>query len=63
MSALTFLYGSETWTINASERSYMHASEIKCLRTVKKCRKMNHLTNDSMGSEFKICNINFKIIR
>ena len=57
MAILTFLYGLETWTINASERSKMQVSKIKCLRIAKKCTKINHLNNDSMRSDFKIRNI------
>ena len=57
-----YLYGSETWNINTREQYKIQASEMKILRTIKQCTNIEHLTNDSIHSNLKIHNINYKII-
>ena len=48
--------------INTNEQSKMQASEMKFLISVKGCTRKDHLTNDSIRSDLKTCNINHKII-
>lgn len=61
MATPILLYGSETWTVNTTEQSRIQASEMKFLRAVKKCTRMDRLTNDSIRDDLKIYNINHKI--
>ena len=37
--------------------------KIKCLRVIQECTGTNHVTNDSIRSALKMCNINHTIIR
>ena len=62
MATPTFLYRSESWINNTSERCKIQASEMKFLQSIKKCTRLDHLTNDSIRSDLKIYNINLKII-
>ena len=55
MEKPTFVYESETYTVNANKRLNIQASKMKFLKTVKICKEHNftvlnktgHLNNDS----------------
>ena len=63
MATPIFLYGSETWVINTSDQSKIHASEIKFLRSVTgcTCTRLDHLTNDSIRCDLNNYNTNYVI--
>jgi hypothetical protein len=42
----TFLYGSENWTLTASQRRRIDAAEMKFLRPLAGCTLYDHKTND-----------------
>ena len=48
--------------INTSRQSKMQASEMKFLRLVKRCTRLDHLTNNFICSNLKIYSIYHKII-
>ena len=47
----TFLYGSENWTLTASQRRRIEAAEIKLLRPLAGHTFNDHKTNDSILRE------------
>jgi len=53
----TFLYGSENWTLTASQRRRIEAAEIKLLRPLAGYTLYDHKTNDFMCRELKITGI------
>jgi hypothetical protein len=44
----TFLYGSENWTLTASQRRRLEAAEMKLLRPLEGYALYDHKTNDSI---------------
>jgi hypothetical protein len=44
----TFLYGSENWTLTASQRQRIEAAEMKLLRPLAGCALYDYKTNDSI---------------
>jgi hypothetical protein len=50
----TFLYGSENWTLTASQRQRIAAAEIKLLRPLAGYALYDHKTNDSIHHELQI---------
>ena len=50
----TFLYGSENWTVTASQRRKIEAAEMKLLRPLAGCTLHDHKTNDFIRRELKI---------
>jgi len=50
----TFLYGSENWTVTASQRRRIEAAEMKLLRPLAGCTLRDHKTNDFIRRELKI---------
>jgi hypothetical protein len=44
----TFLYGSENWTLTASQRRRIEAAKMKLLRPLAGCALYDHKTNDSI---------------
>jgi hypothetical protein len=44
----TFLYGSENWTLTASQRRRIEAAEMKLLRPLAGHTVIDHTTNDSI---------------
>ena len=57
----TFSYGSENWAINTRQEFKVQASEMKFVLIVKECTIMDHLIENSIWYDLKICNINHKI--
>src|SRR5215475_14176243 len=49
----TFLYGSENWTLPASQRRRIEAAEIKLLRPLAGYALYDHKTNDSIRRELQ----------
>ena len=59
--APTFLYGSENWTVTASQRRRIEAAEMKLLRPLAGYTLHDHKTNDFIRREPKIMGILDKI--
>jgi len=57
----TFLYGSENWTLTASQRRRIEAGEMKLFRPLAGCTLYDHKTNDSISRELQITCILDKI--
>jgi hypothetical protein len=57
----TFLYGSENWTLTASQRRRIEAAGMKLLRPLAGCTFYDHKANDSIRSELQITCILDKI--
>jgi len=49
----TFLYGSENWTLTASQRRRIEAAEMKLLRPLAGYTLYDHKTNDSVRRELQ----------
>jgi hypothetical protein len=58
---LTFLYGSENWTLTASQRRRTEAAEMKLLRHLAGYTPYDHKANDSIRREIQITCILDKI--
>jgi len=57
----TFLYGSENWTITASQRRRIEAAEMKSLRPLAGYTLYDNKTNDYILREVRITGILDKI--
>ena len=57
----TFLYGSESWTLTASQRRRIEAAEMKLLRPLARYTLYDHKTNDYIRRELWITGILEKI--
>ena len=57
----TFLYGSENWTLTASQRRRIEAAELKLLRPLAGYTLYDHKTNNSIRKELRITRILDKI--
>ena len=57
----TFLYGSENWTLTASQRRRIEAAEMKLLRPLAGYTLYDHKTNNSIRKELRITSILDKI--
>jgi len=57
----TFLYGSENWTLTASQRRRIDAAEMKLLRPLAGYTLHDHKTNDFIRRELKFTGILDKI--
>src|SRR5215813_2474009 len=57
----TFLYGSENWTLTASQRRRTEAAEMKLLRPLAGYTLYDHKANDSIRRELQITCILDKI--
>jgi hypothetical protein len=49
----TFLYGSENWTLTASQRRRIEAAEMKLLRPLAGYTLYDHITNNSICRELQ----------
>ena len=58
---LTFLYGSENWTVTALQRRRIEAAEMKLLRPLAGYNHYDHKTNDYIRCEIRITGILDKI--
>ena len=50
----TFLYGSENWTLTASQRRRIEAAEVKLLRPLAGYTRYDHKTNVYIRRELQI---------
>jgi len=57
----TFLYGSENWTLTASQRRRIEAAEMRLLRPLAGYTLYDHKTNNAIRKELRITNILDKI--
>jgi hypothetical protein len=57
----TFLYGSENWTLKASQRRRIEEAEMKLLRSLAGYTLYDHKTNDYIRRELQITGILDKI--
>jgi len=57
----TFLYGSENWTLTASQRRRIEAAEMRLLRPLAGYTLYDHKTNNSIRKELRITSILDKI--
>ena len=57
----TFLYGSENWTLTASQKRRIEAAEMKLLRPLAGYTLYDHKTNNSIRKELRITSILDKI--
>ena len=57
----TFLYGSENWTLTASQRRRIEAVEMKSLRPLAGYTLYDHKTNDYIRRELRITSILDKV--
>jgi hypothetical protein len=53
----TFLYGSENWTVTASQRRRIEAAEMKLLRPVAGYTLYDHKTNEYIHRELWIAGV------
>jgi hypothetical protein len=54
MATPTLLYGSETWILNARDKSRIQASEMRFLRSVKRCTMEDKIRNEEIREELRI---------
>jgi hypothetical protein len=54
MANLVLLYGCETWTLKKRDWNRIQAAEMKYLRTVKGCTKIDELRNVVIQNELGI---------
>jgi hypothetical protein len=62
MAVTVLLYGSETWTMRKKDWNRIQAAEIKYLRTVKGCIRLDQITNEDIRNELGISPLSEKII-
>jgi len=56
------LYGSETWTIKASDARRITATEMKCMRRTAGCTWADYKTNAQIAKELKITPVLDKLL-
>ena len=61
MAVPMLLYGSETWVESKAEKSRIQAAEMRFLRRVKGCTRLDRFRNDDIRRELDIFSINRKI--
>jgi len=57
------LYGSETWTLRKRDWNRIQAAEMKYLRTVKGCTRLDQIRNEDIRNELGISPLSEKIIQ
>jgi hypothetical protein len=57
----TLLYGSENWTLTASQRRKIEAADMKLLRPLEGYTLYDHKTRDSIRHELQITCTQYKI--
>jgi hypothetical protein len=61
MAVPVLMYGSEVWTIKKKDISRIQSAEMKFLRSVKGCTRMDHIRNEEIRTELEIYAIQDKI--
>jgi hypothetical protein len=49
-----FLYGSESWTIKARDLNGIQSVEMRFVRTVKGCARLDHIKSEDIRNELKL---------
>jgi hypothetical protein len=62
MAVPVLLYGIETWTSRKRDWNRIQASEMKYLRTVKGCTRLEGIRNEDIRNELGISPLSEKII-
>jgi hypothetical protein len=60
MTAPVLMYGSEAWITKKKDISRIQSAEMKFLRSVKRCTRMDHIRNE-IRTEFEMYEIQDKI--
>jgi hypothetical protein len=61
MTAPVLMYGSEAWITKKKDISRIQSAEMKFLRSVKGCTRMDHIRNEEIRTELKMYAIQNKI--
>jgi hypothetical protein len=61
MALPVLLYGSGTGTIQTKDMSKIQAREMRYLRSVKGCTKLDHIKNEDIRKELDIDSTQYKI--
>jgi hypothetical protein len=62
MTIPVLLYGSETWTLKKRDWNRIQAAEMKYLRKVKGCARLDQIRNEDIRNELGISPLSEKII-
>jgi hypothetical protein len=62
MAVPVLSYGSETWTLRKRDWNRIQAAEMKYLRTVKGCTRLDQIRNEDIRNELGISPLSEKII-
>jgi hypothetical protein len=54
MAVPVILYGSETWTPRKRDWNRIQAAEMKYLRTVKRCTRLDQIRNEDIRNDLGI---------
>jgi hypothetical protein len=54
MAVPVLVYGSETWTLRKRDWKRIQAAEMKYLRTVKGCTRLDQIRNEDIRNELGI---------
>lgn len=63
MAIPMFLHGYQIWTLKKTDQNRLQAAEIKNLRTVKGCTKLDELRNDDIQNYLGIPSLHENIIQ
>ena len=61
MATPQIMYGSETWTDNRRQNSQIQAAEMRFLRRVKGCTRLDRYRNEDIRQELNIYRLTQKI--
>jgi hypothetical protein len=62
-SSSTLIYGCETWTLRKGDWNTIQATEMKYLRKVKRCTRLDQIRNEDIRNELGISPLSEKIIQ
>jgi hypothetical protein len=63
MAVPTLLYGSECWTMRKRDAQTLQAAEMRFLRSVKGCTRLDKIRNEDIRKELGMFSINDRIRR
>jgi hypothetical protein len=63
MAVPLLLYGSETWTPRKRDRNRFQAAEMKYLRTLKGCTRLDQIRNEDIRNELGISPLSEKVTK
>lgn len=61
MAVPSLVFGSETWIDTSKTKSQIQSAEMKFLRRVKGCTRLDHIRNDDIRAELDIFSLNRRI--